>query len=206
MAKLWGVRVLAWPCNRPSIAAQGIMQTHRLASHPSFPIYLRLYAPRPIVMLLMTPPALTNAGLRGMLSPSVLLNEGQHSSCLEIKSTNKVTTSIPSTQSKDLSVEVKSRVPGFLPASGVAAQALRGGSKCLLATSGGGESSPGRTRSPFSRRDDVFPSILFRASSRRPRRAASLTSASSLEARWTIMRGNPRSLTMLPSELFSSNR
>jgi hypothetical protein len=78
MAKLWGVKVLAWLCNPPSIAAQGIMQTRRLASQPFLPIYLRLYAQRPIVMPLMTPPALTNAGPRGMLLPSVLLNERQH--------------------------------------------------------------------------------------------------------------------------------
>lgn len=42
----------------------------------------------------------------------------------------------------------------LLSAEGFAAQALRGGSNCLLATSGGGASSPDRTRSPFSRRED----------------------------------------------------
>ena len=128
----------------------------------------------------------------------------------------------------------------------------RGDSKYLLATSGGGVSSPGSTSRPFSRREDgslkqelhresrsclssltaprsssdiklilfilswrscfIFSlcssvwSFVLWASSRRLRRAASLTSESSLEARCMNIRGNPSSFTMLQSELFSCNR
>jgi len=73
--KWWGVRVPAWLCNRLSIAAQGTMQTQRLANLPYLHISLRLFAQRLIVLLLMTLPASTNAGLPGMLSLSALLRE-----------------------------------------------------------------------------------------------------------------------------------
>ena len=49
-------------------------------------------------------------------------------------------------------------------------------------------------------------SFLSRASSRRPRRAASRTSESSLEARCINIRANPSSFAILQSELFSCNR
>lgn len=72
---MWGVRVPAWLCNLLSIAALEAMQIQTLASQPFLRICLRPYAPRPIAMLLMILPALTNAELRGTSSLSVLPNE-----------------------------------------------------------------------------------------------------------------------------------
>ncbi|GER28588.1 glucose 1-dehydrogenase [Striga asiatica] len=89
---------------------------------------------------------------------------------------------------------------GFLSPPPLAAQALSGGSKCRLATSGGGPSSPFKATSPFSRRgqgpslqmlqrestscpSSRFATGRFWASSSRPFSAASRTSASSLDER-----------------------